>query len=335
MPQPQAAVAAPAPGERTQIMGVLNVTPDSFSDGGRWYNHADAVDHGFSLLAGGADIIDVGGESTRPGAARVSEEEELGRVVPVVRELARDGAVISVDTMRETVARAALDAGAAIVNDVSAGQSEPGMLALAAEAGVPIILMHWRGHLGDTSVKPHYADTVAEVAGELEDRVRAALAQGVSREQIVLDPGLGFSKNARHNWDLVSRLDVFAGMGMPLLVAASRKRFLSALVAPDPSETAALEDRDSATAALTVLAAQAGAWAVRVHEPRSSRIAADAVHQAQLAYARTAASARVREAGTRLAGSEAGTVPEAEPGPAPRGSAAERGPGAQPGDEAR
>ncbi|WP_051298241.1 dihydropteroate synthase [Brevibacterium album] len=298
MPQQRSSLEAPAAGERTQIMGVLNVTPDSFSDGGRWYSHADAVDHGFSLLDGGADIIDVGGESTRPGASRVAEDEELRRVVPVVRELARDGAVISVDTMRETVARAALEAGAAIVNDVSAGQSEPGMLGLAAETGAPIILMHWRGHLGDTSVRPHYEDTVAEVVSELEERIEVACAAGVRRGDIILDPGLGFSKNAQHNWDLVSRLDVFAGMGMPLLVAASRKRFLSALAAPEGAAAeASLSDRDSATAALTVLAAQAGAWAVRVHEPRSSRIAAEAVREAALARTRTAGSARVRAGG--------------------------------------
>jgi len=261
----------------TQIMGVLNITPDSFSDGGRWFTHADAVAHGIDLLEGGADIIDVGGESTRPGSARVSEEEELARVLPVIRELARDGARISVDTMRESVARASLDAGAAIINDVSAGQSEAGMLRLAAESGAPLVLMHWRGLLSDAAAPVHYDDTVRDVAEELGARIDAAVEAGVSREALILDPGLGFSKNAEHNWELLARLDVFVDMGLPLLVAASRKRFLASLASPGDPASATEVDRDAATAAITVMAAQAGAWAVRVHEPRASRIAADAV----------------------------------------------------------
>lgn len=262
---------------RTQIMGVLNVTPDSFSDGGRWFTQADAVAHGIDLLEGGADLIDVGGESTRPGSARVSEEEELERVVPVVRELARDGATISVDTMRVSVARAALDAGATLINDVSAGQSEEGMFDLAASSGAPLVLMHWRGLLTDASAPVHYDDTVREVADELRARVDAAIAAGVQRDALIIDPGLGFSKNAEHNWEILARLDVFADMGLPLLVAASRKRFLASLVSPDDPGAATQEQRDAATAAITVMAAQAGAWAVRVHEPNSSRIAAEAV----------------------------------------------------------
>lgn len=262
---------------RTQIMGVLNVTPDSFSDGGRWFTQADAVAHGIELLDGGADLIDVGGESTRPGSARVSEEEELARVVPVVRELARDGATISVDTMRVSVARAALDAGATIINDVSAGQSEEGMFDLAAGSGAPLVLMHWRGLLTDASAPVHYDDTVREVADELRARVDAAIAAGVQRDALIIDPGLGFSKNAEHNWQILARLDVFADIGLPLLVAASRKRFLASLVSPDDPGAATQEQRDAATAAITVMAAQAGAWAVRVHEPNSSRIAAEAV----------------------------------------------------------
>lgn len=284
-----AAVPGPAQvvPERTRIMGVLNVTPDSFSDGGRWFRHAEAVAHGIDMLEQGADIIDVGGESTRPGSARVSEEVELERVLPVIRELARDGACISIDTMRVSVARAALEAGASIINDVSAGQAESGMLGLAADTGADLVLMHWRGLLSDVAEPVHYDDTVREVAHELGQRVDAALSAGVRRESIILDPGLGFSKNAEHNWDLLSRLDVFAGMGMPLLVAASRKRFLASLVSPDAPAEASIEDRDQATAAVTVLAAQAGAWAVRVHEPRASLIAAQAVHQVQLAAAGT------------------------------------------------
>nr|WP_101587207.1 dihydropteroate synthase [Brevibacterium jeotgali] len=258
-------------------MGVLNITPDSFSDGGRWFTHADAVAHGIDLLDGGADIIDVGGESTRPGSTRVSEEEELARVLPVIRELSRDGAVISVDTMRESVARASLEAGATLINDVSAGQSEPEMLRLAAESGAPLVLMHWRGLLSDTGAPVHYDDTVREVAEELTSRIEAAEAAGVSRSALILDPGLGFSKNAQHNWELLARLDVFVEMGLPLLVAASRKRFLASLASPEAPAAATQEDRDAGTAAITVMAAQAGAWAVRVHEPRASRIAADAV----------------------------------------------------------
>lgn len=269
---------------RTQIMGVLNVTPDSFSDGGRWFSHADAVAHGIDLLSSGADLIDVGGESTRPGSARVSEEDERERVLPVIRELARDGAVISVDTMRVSVARAALDAGATIINDVSAGQSEPGMFDLAADSGAPLVLMHWRGLLSDASAPVHYDDTVREVADELQVRVDEAVAVGVRRESLILDPGLGFSKNATHNWEILAHLDVFAGMGLPLLVAASRKRFLASLVSPGDPAAATQEQRDAATAAITVMAAQVGAWAVRVHEPSASRIAAQAV--AALRHAR-------------------------------------------------
>lgn len=282
---PAAQTAVP---QRTQIMGVLNVTPDSFSDGGRWFKHAEAVAHGIDMLEQGADLIDVGGESTRPGSARVSEEVELDRVLPVIRELARDGARISIDTMRVSVARAALEAGASIINDVSAGQAESGMLGLAAQTDADLVLMHWRGLLSDATAPVHYDDTVREVADELRERVDAALAAGVARERLILDPGLGFSKNAEHNWEILSRLDVFADQGLPLLVAASRKRFLASLVSPEDPAAASLEDRDAATATVSVLAAQAGAWAVRVHEPRASRIAVEAIHAVRRAAARAA-----------------------------------------------
>lgn len=232
----------------TQIMGVLNVTPDSFSDGGLWFDHDRAVAHGLELMAAGADIIDVGGESTRPGSARVDEAEELRRVVPVVRELAAAGAVISVDTMRARVAAESLAAGAHIINDVSAGQSDPTMLSVAAESGAPIVLMHWRGYLDQASATFHYDDVVAEVIAELRTRIDEAIAVGVDPANIIVDPGLGFSKNAEHNWQLLAALDEFAALDHRLLVAASRKRFIASLLSPDDpkqAEQAAKEDRKS------------------------------------------------------------------------------------------
>lgn len=254
-------------------MGVLNVTADSFSDGGHWLDFDAAVSHGIDLLEAGADIIDIGGESTRPGSVRVPVDEEMARVVPVTRELARQGAVISVDTMRAEVARAALDAGAHIINDVSAGQAEPEMLAVAAQTGAPVILMHWRGLLTDAHAEYTYDDVVAEVRTELAARIDAALAAGVAEADIILDPGLGFSKDAEHNWQLMAGLDTLVDMGFRLLVAGSRKRFLASLLDPQDPARVTNEDRDAATAALSAMAARAGAWAVRVHDPRTSRIA--------------------------------------------------------------
>ncbi len=254
-------------------MGVLNVTADSFSDGGHWLDFDAAVSHGIDLLEAGADIIDIGGESTRPGSVRVPVDEEMARVVPVTRELARQGAVISVDTMRAEVARAALDAGAHIINDVSAGQAEPEMLAVAAQTGAPVILMHWRGLLTDAHAEYTYDDVVAEVRTELSARIDAALAAGVAEADIILDPGLGFSKDAEHNWQLMAGLDTLVDMGFRLLVAGSRKRFLASLLDPQDPSRVTNEDRDAATAALSAMAARAGAWAVRVHDPRTSRIA--------------------------------------------------------------
>ena len=224
--------------ERTQIMGVLNVTPDSFSDGGRYFDHDRAIAHGLELIDTGADIIDVGGESTRPGSVRVDEDEELRRVVPVIRELAAAGAVISVDTMRARVARESLAAGAHIINDVSAGQSDPTMLDLAAESAAPIVLMHWRGYLDQASATFHYDDVVAEVITELRTRIDEAIAVGVDPANIIVDPGLGFSKNAEHNWQILAALDEFAGLDHRLLVAASRKRFISSLISPEDPKLA-------------------------------------------------------------------------------------------------
>lgn len=259
--------------ERTKIMGVLNVTPDSFSDGGRYFDHDAAIAHGFELLRSGADIIDVGGESTRPGSVRVDEAEELRRVVPVIRELASAGAVISVDTMRAKVAEASLDVGAHIINDVSAGLSDPTMLAVAAETAAPVVLMHWRGYLDRASASFHYDDVVTEVISELKTRIDEAITVGVKPENIILDPGLGFSKNAEHNWQILGALDEFANLDHRLLVAASRKRFISTLLSPEDPKLAEESGKDQATAAISALSARAGAWAVRVHEPATSAIA--------------------------------------------------------------
>lgn len=294
---------------RTQIMGVLNVTADSFSDGGRWLDFDQAVGHGIALLEAGADIIDIGGESTRPGSVRVPEDEELARVVPVTRELARQGAVISIDTMRAAVARAALDAGARIINDVSAGLTDPAMLGVAAETSAPIVLMHWRGLLTDAHAEYTYDDVVAEVRTELSERIDAALAAGIAESDIILDPGLGFSKNAEHNWQLLAGLDAFTRMGFRLLVAGSRKRFLASLLDPQDLAGVTNTDRDSATAAISAYCARAGAWAVRVHEPRSSLIAV------QVAEALAEHAARAPELPLDPAGAEDSPSPEAAVGP--------------------
>jgi len=246
-------------------MGVVNVTPDSFSDGGRWFDEAAAIRHGFELVAEGADIIDVGGESTRPGAARVPLDEELARVVPVIRALAAEGVPVSVDTMRAEVARAAVEAGACLVNDVSGGLADPEMPRVVAASGVPYVVMHWRGHSDQMQNRAVYQDVVAEVGEELLKRVELVLAEGVSREQIVLDPGLGFAKNATHNWALLAAIPRLTELGYPLLIGASRKRFLGRLLA-DPDGTPRPFDRnDDATLAVTALAARDGAWCVRVH----------------------------------------------------------------------
>jgi len=253
-------------------MGVINVTPDSFSDGGEFADVDRAVAHGLALLRDGADLLDVGGESTRPGAARVEPDEERRRVEPVIAQLAAEGAVVSIDTMRASTAEAALAAGATVVNDVSGGQADPGLVRLVATAGVPYVVMHWRGHSDRMQEKADYDDVVREVCDELSGRLNDVVALGVDAEQVILDPGLGFAKKAAHNWSLLAHLDALMTLGRPLLVGASRKSFLGTLLA-DP-ETRPVDDRDDATAALTVVAAMAGAWGVRVHAPRAS---ADAV----------------------------------------------------------
>jgi len=251
-------------------MGVLNVTPDSFSDGGRYLNLDDALTHGVEIWNDGADLVDVGGESTRPGADRVAPDVEIARVLPVIRGLSSAGVVVSVDTTRARVAEAALAAGAVVVNDVSGGLADPDMARVVADAGVPWILMHWRGYSKDMDSLATYDDVVADVRTELSQRVDAALAAGVSADALVLDPGLGFAKQADHNWALLRHLDVLRAMGFPVLVGASRKRFLGTLLADKEGVPRPPDGREEATAAVSALAAAAGAWGVRVHDVRRS-----------------------------------------------------------------
>lgn len=263
--------------DRALVMGVLNVTPDSFSDGGRWFDTDAAVAHGRDLVAEGADLVDVGGESTRPGATRPSVQEELDRVLPVVEVLAADGVRISVDTMRSEVARAAVDAGAVLVNDVSGGRADPEMFATVAALGAPYVLMHWRAHSVRMQERTEYDDVVADVAAELREQLDLALAAGIPPERIALDPGIGFSKTADQNWQVLAATGTYHELGHPLLVATSRKRFLGHLLAePDGGLRPPLE-RDDATTATTALAALAGAWCIRAHAVRPT---ADAVRVA-------------------------------------------------------
>ncbi len=263
----------PRPGHCV-VMGVLNVTPDSFSDGGCFADADAAIAHGLAMHAAGADYVDVGGESTRPGADRVDAAEECRRVVPVIRALSAAGVRASVDTTRAEVAEAALEAGAVLVNDVSGGLADENMAELVAGAGVPWVLMHWRGHSREMYAAAQYGDVVTEVCAELTARVEDVVAAGVSPRQLVLDPGLGFAKRAEHNWTLLAGLDRIVGLGLPVLVGASRKSFLGRLLAGADGTLRPAEQRDAATLATTVLAAEAGAWGVRVHDAAAS---ADAV----------------------------------------------------------
>lgn len=274
------------PAGRCLVMGVLNVTPDSFSDGGCFADTVSAVAHGLALHAAGADWVDVGGESTRPGADRVAAAEECARVLPVVAELAAAGLAVSVDTTRAEVAAAALDAGATLVNDVSGGLADAGMAPLVAERGVPWVLMHWRGHSREMHAAARYGDVVTEVCAELTARVEDVVAAGVDPAQLVLDPGLGFAKNAEHNWALLAGLDRLVGLGLPLLVGASRKTFLGRLLAGPDGEPRPAPERDAATLATTVLAAEAGAWGVRVHDAAASVDAVRTVAAVHAARAR-------------------------------------------------
>jgi dihydropteroate synthase len=252
------------------VMGVLNVTPDSFSDGGRYESLDAAVAHAVQMRADGADLIDIGGESTRPGAERVDAAVEAARVLPVIRELAGLGVPMSIDTTRAAVAERALAAGAGVVNDVSGGLADPGMAALVAEVGCPWVLMHWRGHSRQMQDLAEYGDVVADVRDELRARVDAATSAGVDRSQLILDPGLGFAKRAEHNWRLAAHLDELMALGFPVLIGASRKSYLGRLLAGPDGQPRPADDREAATIATSLLAAQAGVWGIRVHDVRGT-----------------------------------------------------------------
>jgi dihydropteroate synthase len=252
-------------------MGVVNVTDDSFSDGGLFLDRDRAVEHGLALAADGAAIVDVGGESTRPGATRIDARVETARVLPVIKELAGQGLTVSIDTMHAAVAQAALENGAQIVNDVSGGRVDPNMAAVVADAKVPWVLMHWRSVSAD---RPHdvppYGDVVAEVRDELLAAVDAAVAAGVDPANLIIDPGLGFAKTGEHNWALLRALPEFVGTGIPVLVGASRKRFLGTLLADSDGEPRPPGGRETATAVISAFAALHGVWGVRVHDVRAS-----------------------------------------------------------------
>lgn len=257
----------------TVIMGVLNVTPDSFSDGGRYLTLGAAVDHAVELVVHGADLIDVGGESTRPGAVRVPPEVEQERVIPVIRELVHRGIAVSVDTMNASTARAAAAAGARMINDVSGGLADPGMARAAAETGLDYVVMHWRGQGDVMDSLAHYGETAPEVRAELLQRVEAMLEAGVDPARIIVDPGLGFAKDATQNWELLGHLAEFRSLGYPVLVGASRKRFVAELLPPGVT----MEDRDAPTAVISALAAFSGVWGVRVHNVPATRLALNVV----------------------------------------------------------
>ena len=238
------------------VMGILNVTPDSFADGGRHNSFEAALKRGEEMLAEGVDIIDIGGESTKPGADRVPEIEELNRVIPVIKALASKGARISIDTMRASTAKAAVEAGAQIINDVSGGLADPEMLSTAANLKVPYIAMHWRGHSKDMNSRAVYGDVVNDVISELQERISAAADAGITKDNLIIDPGLGFAKDAHHNWEIIESIDEFVALGYPVLIGGSRKRFLGG---DNP------DSREAATIELTKRLSTSGIWGVRVH----------------------------------------------------------------------
>jgi dihydropteroate synthase len=261
--------------DRTVVMGVLNVTPDSFSDGGEFLDPTRAIEHGRRLHEAGADIVDVGGESTRPGAQRVTIEEELSRVLPVISGLVAAGVPVSIDTMWSECARAAVAEGACVVNDVSGGLADPAMHATVAALSVPYVAMHWRGHSDRMNDLAQYDDVALDVMRELRDRVDSAVAAGVDPAAIVVDPGLGFAKDADHNWQILLKLTTLLHQGYPVLIGASRKRFLGSLLADESGEPRPVDGRDAATDAITAIAATMGVWAVRVHDVARSRDAVE------------------------------------------------------------
>jgi dihydropteroate synthase len=250
-------------------MGVVNVTPDSFSDGGRFHDSTIATNHAIQMIADGADIIDIGGESTRPGSERISVQEELDRVLPVISALADTGVAISIDTMRVDVARAAVQAGACMINDVSGGKADPEMLGYIATLNTPFILMHWRGPSNIMNTLTDYTDVVADVTAEISQQVDVAVAAGIARDRIAIDPGIGFAKTVDQNWPILRHLDVLEGLGLPILMGASRKKFLGELLAKDGVARDS-DERESATTAISTLMAARGLWAVRVHDVKSS-----------------------------------------------------------------
>lgn len=253
-----------------RIMGIVNVTPDSFSDGGRYLDADAAIAHGRALRAAGADLLDIGGESTRPGAQRVDPALEQERVVPVIAALAAEGAVISIDTMNASTAVAAVTAGARIVNDVSGGLADPEMLPAVAASGADIVLQHWRGPSADMYAQASYADLARELVAELEARVAAAAAAGISPDRVIVDPGIGFGKRGAQNWQALHALDRVVALGARVLVGTSRKGFLAEALRAVAGEVST-QRRDLATAVTSVLAAQAGVWAVRVHDVAATR----------------------------------------------------------------
>jgi dihydropteroate synthase len=270
---------------RPLIMGVLNVTPDSFSDGGQHNTLETAIDHARVLAIGGADIIDVGGESTRPGAERVPVQEEIARVVPIIRAIKAELSVqVSIDTMNALTARAAVEAGADIINDVSGGLADSEIFRVAAESGATIVISHWRGHALGAGSQNEYEDIAKDVVAELKIQVDKAISAGVHRDKIVIDPGLGFAKDLKQNWELVARLDELESLGLPILVGASRKRFIAGVIAPEDPSEADNGRRDLATAVLTALLLQRKLWGVRVHNVVATEDAisiVSALHQAK------------------------------------------------------
>ena len=253
---------------QTLVMGILNVTPDSFADGGKYFSVNDAVARIEEMLTEEVDIVDIGGESTRPGAERVSEEDELARVLPIVQEALALGATVSVDTMRASVAAAAIEMGAHFINDVSGGLADTTMASVIAQSKVRYIAMHWRGHSANMMEKSQYQDVVSEVKSELKERVDSLISAGVSQERLILDPGIGFSKQPAQNWELLRGIDELSDLGFPILIGASRKRFLGENLKP--------EEREEASVAVTSFCASQGVWAVRTHSVRPHK---DAIAQ--------------------------------------------------------
>lgn len=263
--------------ERCLVVGVLNVTPDSFSDGGKFFDKDIAINQAKKLITDGADLIDIGGESTRPGADQISIDEEIKRVIPVINELKKDNIFISIDTMKHEVAKAAVEAGAIIVNDVSGGLADEKMFETVAKLDVPYVLMHWRGHSKNMDDLAKYKNVTQEVIDELSAQTKKAIDKGLKKEKIVLDPGLGFAKNPEHNWQILKDLNLFNQLEFPIYIGASRKRFLAPYsIIKDSSN---LEDRDLATSVITTYSAIHNAWAVRVHDAKSSAIAVRLVNQ--------------------------------------------------------